>query len=105
MYLQKIYSFQSKIDFTLFGNYLLLLLLLLLSFIIFYFLFDFSFIQILYPLLGLLIFSVYVIYDTQLIFIKQRIKYKKNDYVIATINIYLDIINLFIFLMELINGR
>tara|TARA_Y100001958_G_C21241523_1_gene569407 strand:- start:1293 stop:2006 length:714 start_codon:yes stop_codon:yes gene_type:complete len=100
-----IYSWQSTIDYSTKGNYLLLSLLTLLLLGVFNIFFNYTFIETIYPVLGVFLFSFYIIYDTQLIFGRQTIKYKPEDYLIASINLYLDIINLFIYLLELINGR
>ena len=100
-----IYSWQSTIDYSTKGNYLLLSLLTLLLLGVFNLFLNYTFIETLYPVLGVFVFSFYIIYDTQLIFGRQTIKYKPEDYLIASINLYLDIINLFIYLLELINGR
>tara|TARA_Y100000389_G_scaffold186751_1_gene207447 strand:+ start:473 stop:1183 length:711 start_codon:yes stop_codon:yes gene_type:complete len=100
-----IYAWQTNIDYSTKGNYLLISLLLLFLLGFFNLFFQLTFIQILYPLLGVGVFSFYIIYDTQLILGRKTIKYKPDDYMIASVNIYLDIINMFIFILEMINGR
>lgn len=100
-----IYAWQTNIDYSTKGNYLLISLLLLFLLGFFNLFLQLTFIQILYPLLGVGIFSFYIIYDTQLILGRQTIKYKPDDYMIASINLYLDIINMFIYILEMINGR
>ena len=44
--------------------------------------------DIIYSSISLLIFSLYLIYDTQLIYGKFGVEYKIDDYIIAAINIY-----------------
>ena len=56
---------------------------------------------------GCLLFSCYIVYDTQLIVGGQHKKHQfgVDDYVFAALNIYLDIINLFVYLLRLLNSR
>jgi len=54
-----------------------------------------------YHILGVLVFSGFILYDTsQLIH-----KYGCDDYMIASIELYLDIINLFIHILALLGDR
>ena len=64
-------------------------------------------IQNLYAGAGCLIFSMYIVYGTQLIVGGDHHKYQfsEDDYVFAAINIYLDIVNLFIYILQLLNDR
>ena len=48
-----------------------------------------------------LVFSLYIVYDTFLI---QR-KLSPDDYVFAALSLYLDVINLFISILQVIGGR
>ena len=60
-----------------------------------------------YPLIGAVIFSFYIVYDTQLI-IKggnNRNRYEIGDYMIVSLNLYLDIVNLFLYLIQIVTGR
>ena len=55
---------------------------------------------------GALLFGGYIVYDTQLIIGgKHRNKFAIDDYVFAAINIYLDVINEFLYLLELFGDR
>jgi FtsH-binding integral membrane protein len=49
-----------------------------------------------------IIYSLYLVYDTQLMIGKFDNEYSVDDYVFAAINIYLDIINLFIYILRLV---
>jgi FtsH-binding integral membrane protein len=63
--------------------------------------------QLLYAGGGCLLFSFYLVYDTQLILGGQHKKYQfsVDDYVFAALNLYLDIINLFIFILQILGSR
>jgi FtsH-binding integral membrane protein len=56
---------------------------------------------------GALLFSGYIVYDTQLILGDKHKAHRFgiDDYVFAALNIYLDIINLFLYLLELFGDR
>ena len=60
----------------------------------------------LYLLAGVLIFSLYIVYDTQTIVggEHKNLQFDMDDYVLAALVIYLDIINLFILLLQLLQG-
>ena len=101
-----LYAWQTKIDYTTKGNYLLISLLGLLILGILNLFLQLSFLHILYPLLGASIFSFYIVYDTQLLLGSGReMKYTLDDFAIVSISIYLDLVNLFIFILDLISGR
>ncbi len=101
-----IYACQTKYDFTDMGGYLLSFLMgLMLIGIINLFVHN-SVLQSIYAGIGAILFSCYIVYDTQLIIGGSHRKYKFDidDYILATISLYLDIINLFLFILELLNG-
>ncbi|CAM9466585.1 unnamed protein product [Heterosigma akashiwo] len=54
----------------------------------------------LYCLFGVLIFSLFVVYDTSNI----MHKFGYDDYIIAAIELYLDFINLFLFILQILGG-
>ena len=55
----------------------------------------------LYALAGSLVFCIYIIYDTYLI--TRKLGY--DDYIVAAIELYLDMLNLFLFLLSLLGRR
>ncbi len=68
---------------------------------------NFQTIQLVYATGGVLLFSCYLVYDTQLIIGGKHAKFQfsVDDYVFAALNLYLDIINLFIYILQLLNQR
>jgi hypothetical protein len=56
---------------------------------------------------GVLLFTMYIVYDTQLIVggTHSKHQYTVDDYAFAALNLYLDIINLFIYLLQLFGSR
>ena len=62
--------------------------------------------SIVYSSLGSSFFSFYIVYDTQLIVggEHRKIMFHTDDYVLAAVSLYLDVINLFLMLLDLLNG-
>lgn len=101
------YAFTTKSDFTGMGPYLFgaLLGLTLTSLLAVFFPFS-PLMQTLQAGCGAMIFSMYIVYDTQLICGgKHQQQFGIDDYVFAALMIYLDIINLFLQLLELFGDR
>ena len=102
-----IYAFQTSYDFTDKGGYLISCLIgVILIGVINVFVMN-HVLQIIYAGLGAIIFSCFIVYDTQLIIGGKHNKYSYNvdDYVFAAISIYLDVINLFIYFLDLLSNR
>jgi len=55
-------------------------------------------IQMAFAVGGVIIFSGYILFDTYLIFNR----YSAEDYIIASVSLYLDIINLFLRILEIL---
>merc|ERR1711971_530255 len=54
---------------------------------------------------GALIFSLYIIYDTQLMMGgKHKYSLSPEEYIFAALNIYLDVINLFMYILMIVGG-
>ena len=97
-----IYASSTKRDFTSYYPYLWI-------FVLSVCIFGFSLIWLpyryaIYSALGVLIFSAYIVYDTQTIVGgKGRIELDIDDYVYGALMLYLDIINLFIYILSLLS--
>ena len=61
-------------------------------------------VQLIYACLGALILSIYLIYDTQLVIGKGQFSYSLDDAYLAAIQLYLDVINLFLFILQILGG-
>lgn len=100
-----LYALFTKEDYTLMGGTLFISLFLL---IIISFIFAFIAIPLLYLLLifaGLILFSAYLLYDVQLLIGSGQKKFGEDDYILAAINIYLDIIGIFIRILAIFGSR
>lgn len=100
-----LFAFQTKWDFTVMGGLLLVLVTSLIMFGIFAAIFNDRILQMVYAWLGALLFSFYLVFDTQLILGgKHRITISPEEYVFAALNLYLDIINLFLYILAIFGG-
>lgn len=102
------YACLTKSDFTGAGPYLFCALsgLCLAGFVLLFFPGSEGFFHV-YACLGAMLFCFYIVYDTQLIIGGQhkKFKFEVDDYVFAALNIYLDIVDLFLFLLSLLGDR
>lgn len=95
-----IFTFQSKRDFTAIGSGLfaascVLLLGLVINMILGNSLLDFAL-----SIGGALLFSLFIVYDTKLL----MTQLSPEEYILATINLYLDIVNLFIYILRILEA-
>lgn len=93
-----LFTFQSRIDFSFLGAGLSMGLgvLILWGFLAMIFGFDAGYY---YALMGCIIFSGYILFDTWLI----MEKLSPHEYILAAVMLYLDIINLFLMLLQLLS--
>ncbi|XP_054477436.1 protein lifeguard 1 [Anoplopoma fimbria] len=99
-----LFAMQSKWDFTGANGSLWCFAWTLLSFALLCGILRSQYLYILYACLGTLLFSLYLVFDTQLILGGKHRKYQVSpeEYVFAALNLYLDIISLFLLLLQLI---
>ena len=57
--------------------------------------------------LGVFVYSFFLVYDTQMIVggKHRRLKFDKDSYILAAVALYLDIINMFLFILQILNGE
>lgn len=102
------FAMQTKYDFSGAGPYLFAAFLVLFFTSILMMFMPYSrTLELIYAGAGTLIFSFYIVYDTQLICggKHQATRFSVDDYAFAAINLYLDIINLFIMLLRIFGER
>jgi Integral membrane protein, interacts with FtsH len=102
-----LYAVQTKYDYTDKGGYLIAILFSFIMFGLFIPFVNIPLISIVYSSGGALLFSFYIVYDTQQIVggNHRKIMFHTDDYVLAAVSLYLDIINLFLYILDLLNGR
>jgi len=104
-----LYSFQPnpKYDLTGHGQAIFSALLVLLLCGILHLFFPSSSFDLFRTTLGAALFSVMLVYDTQLVVGGKHKKFEANskDYILAAITLYLDIVNLFLYLLQLFGEK
>ena len=99
------YARKTKTDFTITGGSLFVSSILLIVSCLFFILFRIPFFNLIIMFLSLVSFSIYLIYDTQLLIGKRRNKFSEDDYILAAINIYIDIVVLFLKILRLFGEK
>ncbi|XP_048514241.1 protein lifeguard 2 isoform X2 [Athalia rosae] len=100
-----IFAFQTKWDFTMLNGILFVAVLILFVFGIISIFIHSKILTLVYASLGALIFSVYLVYDTQLMMGgKHKYSISPEEYIFAALNLYLDIVNIFIYILTIIGA-
>ncbi|XP_074835989.1 protein lifeguard 2 [Carettochelys insculpta] len=100
-----IFSFQSKFDFTSYqGVLFVMLMVLLFSGLILAILLPFQYVpwlHAIYAVLGAIVFTMFLAFDTQLLMGNRRYSLSPEEYIFGALNIYLDIVYIFSFFLQL----
>lgn len=100
-----LFAFQTKIDFTMCSGGLFVALLVLLIFGFLAAIIQNRILNLVYASIGALIFGLYLVLDTQLMIGgKHKYSISPEEYIFATLNLYLDIINLFMFILSIVGS-
>jgi len=102
------FAFQTKYDFTKFNGMLLSFFMIWIVFLMFIPLFpNTSVTRTLYASIGAGFMCFFIVHDTQLMIGgKHKYSISVDEHVFAALNLYLDIINLFLYILQLLgNGR
>lgn len=104
-----LFAWQTKIDFTTMSGSLFVILLAFILFGIWCSIFrdKSGVLSTVYATLGVIIFGIFLVYDTQLVIggKHRALKYDSDDYIFAALNLYLDIVQMFLFLLRLFGNR
>lgn len=103
-----IFAFTTKQDFTICGPIMYTIGMLFLAGILFAILMPGNIRHIIYSILGVFLFSFYLICDTQAIIGGKKHGDKsitEDDYILASLLLYMDIINLFLEILKLMGDR
>lgn len=100
-----IFALQTKVDFTMMGGILLACMVVFMIFGFVAIFFKGKIITLVYASVGALLFSVYLIYDTQLMMGgDHKYSISPEEYIFAALNLYLDIVNIFIYILTIIGA-
>jgi len=100
-----LYAKYTSKDFTIYGGVLYVFLTCIIFGSLFLIFFDVKVFNFVITVCILVCFSGYIIYDTQLILGNRSREFSIDDYILAAINLYLDIINLFLEILRLTSNR
>ena len=100
-----LYAVFTKTDFTTCGGILAVLGGVFLVFMIFSFFFGPTF-HLIMSFVGVLLFGIYLVFDTQYIVggKHRRHTIDKDDYILGAVMLYLDIITIFIYLLDILRS-
>jgi len=101
-----IFAFQTKWDFTMLRGILFCVLMVFFIFgIIMCFIPSTKYTQMVYGGIGALIFSVYLVYDTQMMMGgEHKFSISPEEYIFAALALYLDIINIFMYVLKFVGA-
>lgn len=100
-----LFAFQTKFDFTAMGSILFVAMVVFLIFGIIAIIWHGKIMTLVYASIGALLFSIYLVYDTQLM-IGGNHKYSisPEEYIFAALNLYIDVINIFLYILTIIGA-
>jgi len=97
-----IYACTTKTDFTVMNSILFICSMVMLLFGICLLFTKIKILHIIYSCLGVLLYSVYLIYDIQLIMGDKENSIDIDDYIYAATMLYIDIVNMFLHILNLL---
>lgn len=98
-----LFAFQTKWDFTVMGGVLFVAVIILMVFGIVAIFIPGKTISLVYASLGAFIFSIYLVYDTQMMMGgKHKYSISPEEYIFAALNLYLDIVQIFMHILTII---
>lgn len=99
-----LFAFQTKYDFTVFSGILFCFLISLLLFGFLVIIFRSRILYLVYATLGALIISCYIVIDTQMMMSGKTVSLSPEEYIFAALNLYIDVVTLFSFILALGNN-
>jgi len=102
-----IFAFQTRIDFTMFRGIMgCILFVFIIAGLIMLFIPPGREMDIIYGSIGALIFSVYLVIDTQMMMGgNHKFAISPEEYIFAAIALYLDIINIFLYILRILGKK
>ena len=99
-----LYAIFTKTDFTTCGGILMVCCVCLIFGGILSIFFHNKWLRLILAILGVILFGIYLVYDTQLVIGKNKNKYSIDDYIMAAMNLYIDIIQIFLYLLQIVGA-
>ena len=99
-----LYAIFTKTDFTGCGPILLVCVVaLILGGILSIFFYN-KWLNLILSVIGVIVFGIYLVMDTQLVIGKNSKAYSIDDYIMAAMNLYIDIIQIFLYLLQILGA-
>jgi len=100
-----LFAFQTKWDFTVMGGVLFVAAIILMVFGIIAIFVPGKTIKLIYASIGALLFCIYLIYDTQMMMGgKHKYSISPEEYIFAALNLYLDIVQIFMYILMILGS-
>lgn len=99
------YAIFTPSDFTIKWGIIIVIFVAMLMLGIFSLFIWSPFLDNLYCSLGVLVFGIYLVIDTQMIVGGKRLEISMDDYVVGALILYLDIIQIFLYLLEILSKK
>lgn len=100
-----LYAIFTKRDFTTPWAILMAFIASLVMFFSFWMINWTTFTQTLYCSMGIFVFGVYLIIDTQMVIGNKQFALSIDDYIVAALLIYIDIIQLFLYILSILSNK
>ncbi|XP_042223180.1 protein lifeguard 1-like [Homarus americanus] len=100
-----LFAFQTKFDFTTCGMFVFVTIIVLFLFGLLALILQSRIVNLVYSCLGALLFSFYLVFDTQLLMGgNHKLAISPEEYVFAALTLYLDVINIFMYILSIIGN-
>lgn len=99
-----IYAFKTKRDFTTCGGFLFVCVAALLVGSIIGAIVRSKLLNLGLSVLGVIIYGLYLIFDTQLLVGKNKHAFSIDDYIVAAMFLYIDIIQIFLYILQIFSS-
>ena len=99
-----IYAFTTKTDFTTCGGFLFICVAALIVGSIIAIIVRSKWLNLVICILGVIIYGLYLIFDTQLLIGKNKNAFSIDDYIVAAMFLYIDIIQIFLYILQILGG-
>jgi FtsH-binding integral membrane protein len=100
-----VFAWRTDCDFTSWGPYLMMFGFAFAIFSLFAMLFASEIMNTFICLVGVVFFGIYLIYDIQIIVGGKQYQLSKEDYIIGSLILYIDIIQIFLYILRLIGEK
>jgi len=100
-----LFACQTKVDFTSKGAYIFAIFMVFFCFGFFMIFFHSRVLQVVYGCIGVLIFSMFLVYDTQMLIGGRKYELTEEEYVFGALTIYIDVIQIFLYLLSILGNE